>query len=175
MDWGDRVLGAIAVASAAPVIWSFFTVARNRDPSEPWMSDALASDLRPATSPGKYLMSASLSAVEFSEGLADAMAIGDGWADAVISNGSSTCARISRPFSRRSAGSCGRAGGCSSPTSPTAGRYRPKRCGISTFGQAEPMVGYPVCGLAEDAGGLRLHRHHHRPGGRNVRRRNGRG
>jgi arsenite methyltransferase len=61
--------------------------------------------------------------VEFREGLAEALPVEDGWADVVISNGSSTCAPTSGRCSPRPAGCCAPAGGSSSPTSPTAVPY----------------------------------------------------
>jgi arsenite methyltransferase len=75
--------------------------------------------------------------VEFREGLAEALPVGDGWADVVISNGALTCAPASRRCSRRSSECCGRAGGCSSPTSPTAAPCPPRPCATSTCGPVE--------------------------------------
>ena len=82
--------------------------------------------------------------VEFREGLAEALPVEDGWADVVISNGViNLCAdkqavfaeilRVLRP-----------GGGCSSPTSPTAGPSRPRRCATSTSGPVELPAGCPV-------------------------------
>ena len=47
-----------------------------------------------------------LSHVEFRQAFAEALPVGDGWADVVISNGPSTCAPTSAPCSPRSTACC---------------------------------------------------------------------
>ena len=78
-----------------------------------------------------------LGQVEFRDGLAEALPVADAWADVVISNGVINLCADKQAVSPRSSGCCAPAGGCSSPTSPTAAPCPPGRCATSTCGPVE--------------------------------------
>ena len=94
--------------------------------------------------------------VEFREGLAEALPVEDGWADVVISNGViNLCADKQAVFAEIRRVLRARRVCCSSPTSPTAARSRPRRCATSTCGPVELPAGCPVRAgrqMLEDSG-----------------------